>query len=101
MTIPEPITAAVGRESSDWAAMVHLAIPEVWDGATRSEVRMSIRRGMIWGVGKIKEEFHASGAELVRVRVEGSEAGEVIDILVGTLQVTERTLILQSEMGGF
>lgn len=40
MTIPEPITAAIGRESSDWAAVVHLATPEVWDGAARSEVKV-------------------------------------------------------------
>lgn len=103
MTIPEPIAAAMDKESSDWAAVVHLAILEVWDGATRSEVkvgaflngklRLSIGRGMIWGTGKIKEESCASRAELVRVRVEGGEAGEVIDILVGTLHVTERTLI--------
>lgn len=45
------------------------------------------------GAGKIKEESHASGAELVRMRVKGGEAGEVIGILVGTLHVTERTLI--------
>lgn len=46
------------------------------------------------GAGKIKEESHASRAELVRVRVKGGEAGEVMGILVGTsLHVTERTLI--------
>lgn len=62
MTIPLPITAATGRECSNWTAMVHLATPEVWDGATRSEVRvgallnrnvgLSIRRGKVWRQGK-------------------------------------------------
>ena len=36
---PEPITEAMARDSSDWAALVHLAIPKVRDGATMSEVR--------------------------------------------------------------
>lgn len=38
MTIPEPITATSGGECSDWAAMIHFAIPKVQDGATRFEV---------------------------------------------------------------
>lgn len=54
--------AARGRGCSHWTAMVHLAAPEVGDGATRSWVRveafldrnvgLSIRRGKVRRQGK-------------------------------------------------
>lgn len=78
MTIPEPITAAIGRESSDWAAVVHLATPEVWDGAARSEVKVGHFSLENWDC-LLEEEWYRGrenkrGIPCIRSRVSKDES---------------------------